>query len=166
MHPSDFIRAYPNHKYWTLYDSKDKKVADFTGDGGDGTAEFEKFYGMLSDGKYKLCVHKTERLDRGCYNFSFTKTATTMSGNQGFSGGNSQSDFMLKLVADNARYGVLIEQFDKRLDKIEARIEQVALAIDELTDEDDSNDETALSRLKNDFGNVAGMAANAKKFFS
>lgn len=164
QNPVDFIRAYPDKKFWTLYDSKDKKVADFTGEGGDGVQEFEKFYGMISDGNYRLCVHKSERLDRGCYSLKFNKTSTTMAGTNTVSAG-MPSDYILTLVAENARNKVLIEMYDKRLYALEHRIEQLAKAIDELTDDDESNDDTGLSRLKNDFGDMAGLAVKAKTLF-
>lgn len=164
MNPVDFIRAYPNCKYWTLFDAKDKKVADFTGEG-DGVIEFEKFYAMIADGKYRLCVHKAERLDRGCYTLNLHKNSSTQMGFPTQQTGG-HSDFILGLVQDNARYKVIVEMQEKRIEKLEHRVEQLAKAIDELTDDDESNDQTALSRLKNDFGDVAGLAANAKKFFS
>lgn len=159
--PADFIRAYPDKKFWTLYDSKDKKVADFTGETSEAIADFEKIYGMISDGNYRLMVHKSERLDRGANTLSFKKTSQMALPTNTV----GHSDFLLSLVADNARYKVIVEMMDKRIERLENRIEQLAKAIDELTDDDDSNDQTALSRLKSDFGDVAGMAVNARKFF-
>jgi hypothetical protein len=165
LNPAEFIRAYPDKKFWTLYDSKDKKVADFSGDSADGIQEFEKFYGMLSDGKYRLCVHKSERLDRGCNSLNFTKN-NAMAGTQSPANFGGHSDFLLQLVAQNAEYKVTIKYQDERLSKLEKQVEELRKAIIDLNDDDEENDESALSKLTSNFGDIAKMAGNAKSLFS
>lgn len=164
MKAVQFFKDQKGAKFWTLLDSKGKKIASYDEVTGDPETELSEYLKWLSDGSYVLMARRYERGDRGSTSFPF-KIESQSRTNYPNSTPNMDTTYLMQLAERFGRLEAKIEHQDKVIATLEKQLSELAQGIKDLNDDDDENDDDALDNIAKWSGKASEIASNTKSFF-
>lgn len=147
-----------SYNQWSLHNAKGEKVSEYDSADEDQNEAKERLSGILElqePGRYSLKAWKGKSRNAAASVYNFELKRQTQPVPQNF-GGMSQQNISFEEMMQKAKALALAEMEEKqfkedvlkRLSAIESDINDLKKVMEDLTDNDDENDESALDRLE------------------